>query len=317
MKLTWTDTSIGESGFKIERSTDGVNFTPAGLAGADATSFIDSTAQPGMTYTYQVRATTGSSDSAASDPSTVTTPSVPAVTYVSDIQWASSTNGWGPVERNMNVGGQSANDGTAIKLNGVTYTKGLGTNSPSEVVLNLAGAYGWFVSDVGVDDRQTVNGTVAFQVWADNVKVYDSGTMTPTTATKNATLNLTGVQQLKLVVTDAGDGNAYDWADWANARLLAPGPLPTAPDAPTTLTAVVAGTGINLGWTDKSGNEDNFLVERSSNGGSTYTQIASLAANTTTYSDTTVAQRRDVHLPRGALPTVLAIPHTTTPRRRR
>ena len=35
-------------------------------------------------------------------------------------------------------------------------------------------------------------------------------------------MNVAGVKQLKLVVTDAGDKTSFDHADWANARLLAP-----------------------------------------------------------------------------------------------
>ncbi len=288
VQLNWTDKSVGESGFKIERSTNGTDFTQVGLAPGEATSFIDSTAAPGTAYTYRVRATTGATDSDPSNTYAVITPSVPSVTYVSDMQWAFSSNGWGPVERDMNVGGQNSGDGTQIKLAGVSYTKGLGTNSPSEVDLNLSGAYGWFVSDVGVDDHQTSFGTVTFQVWADGVKVYDSGLMTATSATQTIVQSLSGVQQLKLIVTNGGDDSSFDWADWANARLLAPGPQPSAPTAPTTLTATVAGTAINLGWTNTSTNEDNFLVERSTNGGSTFTQIASLPADTITYTDSSV-----------------------------
>jgi NPCBM/NEW2 domain-containing protein len=31
--------------------------------------------------------------------------------------------------------------------------------------------------------------------------------------------DVTGVTKMNLVVTDGGDGNAYDHADWGNARL--------------------------------------------------------------------------------------------------
>ena len=40
------------------------------------------------------------------------------------------------------------------------------------------------------------------------------------TTTASLNLNITGVQQLKLIVTDGGDGTSYDWADWAGARVL-------------------------------------------------------------------------------------------------
>jgi hypothetical protein len=56
---------------------------------------------------------------------------------VSDLPFLSATNGWGPVERDMSVGGNQAGDGKTITLNGVQYTKGLGTNSVSDVQLYL------------------------------------------------------------------------------------------------------------------------------------------------------------------------------------
>jgi regulation of enolase protein 1 (concanavalin A-like superfamily) len=288
VKLTWTDNSIGETGTRIERSTNGIDFTEIATAPPDATSFIDTTASPGGSYTYRVRATSGGSNSDYSNTYAATTPSLPPITYISDMQWDSSTNGWGPVERDMNVGGQSAGDGTTLKLNGTTYTKGLGTNSPSTVTVTLNGSYGWFLSDVGVDDHQTTNGSVTFQVWADNVKIYDSGLMKPTTATQSLTLSMAGVKQLQLVVTDGGDGNASDWADWANARLLPPGALPTPPAAPTSLAATVSGSSIALSWADNASNEDNYLVERSTDNVN-FSQIASLPANSMTYTDATVA----------------------------
>src|SRR5262249_51863416 len=39
VKLTWADNSTNESSFAVYRSTDAVNFTQVGAAGANATSF--------------------------------------------------------------------------------------------------------------------------------------------------------------------------------------------------------------------------------------------------------------------------------------
>ena len=58
---------------------------------------------------------------------------------VSDLPFLSSTNGWGPVERDSSVGEQAAGDGRTISIAGVTYAKGLGTNALSDVQLYLAG----------------------------------------------------------------------------------------------------------------------------------------------------------------------------------
>lgn len=59
--------------------------------------------------------------------------------------------------------------------------------------------------------------------------------------------------------------------------------VPSAPDAPTTTAA--SQTQINLAWTDVA-IETGYLVQCSTTPGSGFAQIASLAANTTSYSDT-------------------------------
>ncbi|MGZ3769869.1 MAG: fibronectin type III domain-containing protein [Bdellovibrio sp.] len=60
-----------------------------------------------------------------------------------------------------------------------------------------------------------------------------------------------------------------------------------APSAPTSLaTAVVSSSQINLTWVDNSADETSFVVERSSSSGGTFTAIATLAANATSYSNT-------------------------------
>jgi hypothetical protein len=61
-------------------------------------------------------------------------------------------------------------------------------------------------------------------------------------------------------------------------------PLP-----PSNLIATpVSKTQIDLSWTDNSSHENGFKIERSPNGSSDWTQIATVGANVTTYSDTTV-----------------------------
>lgn len=65
---------------------------------------------------------------------------------------------------------------------------------------------------------------------------------------------------------------------------------PAAPNAPTGLTASSASTSqISLSWTDNSSDETGFYVERSTSSGGTFTQIASLGAGVTTYSNTGLA----------------------------
>ena len=81
---------------------------------------------------------------------------------VSDLPFLSATNGWGPVERDKSNGEQAAGDGKTITLQGVTFAKGLGTNSISDVEVYLGGHCSSFTATVGVDDEQGSGGSVTF-----------------------------------------------------------------------------------------------------------------------------------------------------------
>ena len=64
------------------------------------------------------------------------------------------------------------------------------------------------------------------------------------------------------------------------------GAAPTAPAAPTTLSATaVSSSQINLAWTDNASNESGFRIERSSDG-ETFAEIGVVSSNATTYADT-------------------------------
>lgn len=134
-----------------------------------------------------------------------------------------ATNGYGPIEIDHSNGERQPGDGKTITLNGKTYARGFGTHAYSELRYSLKGTDGAqcsrFTVDVGVDDEVGNRGSVVFQVFLDNSKVYDSGTMTGASATKTVDLNIVGKGELRLVVTDAGDGKYYDHADWANPRI--------------------------------------------------------------------------------------------------
>ena len=140
-------------------------------------------------------------------------------TYLSDLTWTSATSGWGPVEKDKSNGESPAGDGRTITLNGTTYAKGLGAHAVSDVRYALSGGCTRFRADVGVDDEIGTTGSVVFQVFADGAKLYDSGLLTPTAATKTLDVNVTGKSELQLVVTDGGDGVDSDHADWAAARV--------------------------------------------------------------------------------------------------
>jgi hypothetical protein len=143
--------------------------------------------------------------------------------YISDLPFVSATDGFGPVERDENVGGPNANDGGPISIDGVVYSKGLGTNAISSVVINVPAGCTTFSSDVGVDDMAGTKGTVTFSVLADGVQVASTGVMRGGQPAQHLTANLPGVSQLTLNVGDGGDGIGHDNADWGNAELMCAG----------------------------------------------------------------------------------------------
>ena len=135
----------------------------------------------------------------------------------------SAKNGWGPIERDRSNGEQKAGDGKALTLNGKTYLHGFGVHAGSELRFSLKGVGGAtckrFLSDIGVDDEVGSKGSVVFQVYLDGAKAYDSDTMTGSSATKKINLDISGKQELRLVVTDAGNGISYDHADWGSPQV--------------------------------------------------------------------------------------------------
>ncbi len=138
---------------------------------------------------------------------------------VSDLPFRSATNGWGPVERDMSVGGNQAGDGRTITLNGVQYAKGLGTNSVSDVQIYLGGHCSTFTATVGIDDEVGSAGSVTFSVLADGKTLVTTPTLTGSSPSASINVPVTGAQVLDLVVGDAGDGNGNDHGDWASPML--------------------------------------------------------------------------------------------------
>ncbi|SMD09528.1 NPCBM/NEW2 domain-containing protein [Kibdelosporangium aridum] len=140
--------------------------------------------------------------------------------FASDVKWLRVTNGFGPVELDRSNGERRAGDGNVITINGVQYAKGLGTHAPGVVEYYVAGRCTAVTADVGLDDEKGNNGTATFEIWADGQKVADSGVLTNLMPAKPLRADITGATLVRLISTDAGDGNNSDHTDWADARLI-------------------------------------------------------------------------------------------------
>jgi hypothetical protein len=133
---------------------------------------------------------------------------------------ATPTNGWGPMELDKSNGEAAAGDGRTISIGGIPSLKGLGVHAPFEARYALNGTCtGNFLANVGLDDEVGDSGSVVFQVFLDGVQAYDSGILRGTDARAIVSVPVAGKNELRLVVTNGGDNNTLDHADWASARV--------------------------------------------------------------------------------------------------
>ena len=118
---------------------------------------------------------------------------------------------------------------TPIVIAGRRYWRGLGVNCPSRISVSLDGKYRRFQSLAGLDSAIMNNymdrSAIAFEVWVDGRKRWDSGPVRnadPAEAAKSVDIDVTGAKVLELVVVaqDVHGHVAQNLADWAEARLL-------------------------------------------------------------------------------------------------
>ena len=106
-------------------------------------------------------------------------------------------------------------------VNDRTYERGLGMHADGELCIDLAGEYALFEAEVGVQwQGGTAAGSVVFQVFVDDRQEFDSGVMRENDPPRPIRVSVKDADELRLVVTSAGDGITGDVANWLNARLL-------------------------------------------------------------------------------------------------
>jgi hypothetical protein len=127
-----------------------------------------------------------------------------------------------PIHANQNVGHPRTSRnivGAKLKVGEETYALGLGCFAQSLIEYPLGGQFKRFTATVGVDAAAEGRGSVVFEVHGDGKKLWNSPLMSGLDAPKKVDVPVAGVRRLRLVVTDGGDGNRFDAADWCEARL--------------------------------------------------------------------------------------------------
>ncbi len=140
------------------------------------------------------------------------------IIWLNDMPTSKFNSDWGTAKANLSI------DGNPLKINGVTYSKGIGTHAIASNAFNLHGTSLNFNAKVGLDDEST--GSVEFTIKVDNVIAYQSGVMTKGNAAKEINVDLKGAQLLEISVSDGGNGNGSDHADWVDAFITYNGKVP-------------------------------------------------------------------------------------------
>ncbi|MFT4071435.1 MAG: NPCBM/NEW2 domain-containing protein [Dysgonamonadaceae bacterium] len=133
--------------------------------------------------------------------------------WLDQLDMSAATQGYGIPGINKSV------EGKKLTIAGETFERGMGTHAVSSLLILLEGKALSFSAKVGIDDEITGHDpAVEFEVYGDGKKLWSSDIMRLGDAAKNCLVNLNGVNKLELVVTDGGNGNYYDHADWADAK---------------------------------------------------------------------------------------------------
>ncbi len=316
INLTWTDNANNESGFRLERSTNGVQYTSIALPGADIASYLDTVGiTPNTRYLYRIRANNAAGDSAYSNFTNILTPTIQTIIAAGSI-WKYLDTGAAPgitwksdpnfVETGWKSGAAQLGYGDGDEATIV----GFGPNSGSKFittwfrkVFNIAspGSISTLTLSLVRDDGAVVylNGT---EVYRSNMP---SGTPTATTTAVNAIGGLdesawyaAGINPSLLVAgsnviaveihqqSAASTDISFDFSLMATSTAPTGPPPAPALSAPSGLTAKsISSTQINLTWVDSTTGEDGFSLERSTDG-TNFAQLVALPAGSTSYSNT-------------------------------
>lgn len=134
-----------------------------------------------------------------------------------DLVAMASAAGTEPIARRSLGGGP-------LSIGGTTYPRGVSVRAHCEFTIDLKGAVSRFEAMVGVEENASAatgnDGSVQFQVWVDGRHVAATGVVRYREPAQPLSVDLAGARYLRLVVTNGGDGNEWDCAAWAEAKLL-------------------------------------------------------------------------------------------------
>lgn len=123
--------------------------------------------------------------------------------------------GWGSAADDASV------DGAPLSVGGTSAQEGIGTHAASRLVYALGGHYRLFTATVGVDDEKaSAQASVAFSVSGDGVLLWSSGVLGAADLALPLSVDVSGVEELVLEVSDVDGSVDDDHADWITPSLV-------------------------------------------------------------------------------------------------
>ena len=292
VELTWADNSNDESGFRLERSDDGVNFAEIASLPANNSSYRDNSLVPDTLYSYRARAWNAEGSSSYSNVATAATQSMPAYTeYLTTTQFGL---------RGTRVGSYTdtwANDGMFHSITEKLYGTApdqYGQLQQKWTFLVEAGDSMIFAAEARTD-ANTDSFTFAYSTdrsnWVD-MFTLDSGTSGELQFTLPA--GISGKVYVRVIdnVRIKGEPTSHSIdVDYLAIRAASGNSIPetsspTPPSAPSSPSASATGQdSISISWRDTADDEEGFTIERQIEGSSQWQQAGTAKANASSFQD--------------------------------
>ncbi|NII24818.1 T9SS type B sorting domain-containing protein [Pseudoflavitalea sp. X16] len=285
--LTWQDNAPNESGFEIERSSNGIDFTKVAALPANRLSYAATGLLVNTAYQFRVRAINTYGNSAYSNTIVISTLNQSGI--LSDV----TDDGGVLAVSKDNDGGPTANEGSLKLIDNSYGTKFLifGAMPAEGYWARYRAQNPWVVTKYTITTGNDASGrdpkTWKFQATNDTLGPWtDLDTRTGVTFAARSTgytfafANTTAYTYFRFLVTqNNGDGGIMGQI----SELEIWGMSPNAPKVPADLdVTAVTFTTATLKWTDNSTNETGFEIEKSEDS-INFEAAGTVAANTNTY----------------------------------
>jgi hypothetical protein len=178
IQLSWTDNTTNETGYKVERSTDGTNFVEIAPSLGNVTSYTDNGVSAGVKYYYRVRAyntagTSGYSNVASATPVNSTSTGVVFISTGSTWKYLDNGSNQGTAWRSRSFSDSAWKSGSAQLGYGdgdEATVVGFGSNASNKYVTT------YFRKSISIADRSQVTSLKLGLLRDDGAVVYLNGT---------------------------------------------------------------------------------------------------------------------------------------------